>query len=137
MPEPGKVYIVLKEGLAIESALNTTALLSMGLAKLEPEVVGPPVQDSCGARYSGITRVPVIIMKAGSPEELKTAFEEITKKGFSSVPFFEHSRILHTYAEYEESMIKTSFQSLDLSGFGVIGDSRELKKHLKRFSLWK
>jgi hypothetical protein len=137
MLEPKKAYVILRADLSLESTLNTTALLSMGLAKLEPELVGPPVFDACGAGYPGITRVPIIIMKAKNPDKLKASFEEMRAEGLAPVPFFEHSRSLHTYTEYEASMMKTSLRELDLSGFGVVGDSQELKKHLKRFSLWK
>ncbi|MEJ2715700.1 MAG: DUF2000 domain-containing protein [Deltaproteobacteria bacterium] len=137
MSEQKKVYIVLRADMSSELTLNTAALVSMGLAKTEPDLVGRPVQDADGKRYAGITRVPVIIMKAKSTGKLKAAFESIAEKGITAVPFFEHSRSLMTYEEYETSMSRARLDDLELSGFGVIGGTEDLKPHLKKFSLWK
>jgi hypothetical protein len=137
MTEQKKVYIVLRADMSLELTLNTAALVSMGLAKSEPDLVGLPVHDADGKRYAGITRVPVIIMKAKSAGKLKTAFENFAEKGVTVVPFFEHSRSLMTYEEYEASMSRARLDDLELSGFCVIGKSEALKPYLKKFSLWK
>ncbi|MCL5126286.1 MAG: DUF2000 domain-containing protein [Deltaproteobacteria bacterium] len=117
--------------------MNTTALLSMGLAKCFPDLVGVPVHDSVGKKYPSITRVPVIIMKAKSVGKLKAAFKSIQELGMTVVAFFEHSRSLKTYEDYEASMRQTRLDDLQPSGFGVIGSSQALKPQLKKFSLWK
>lgn len=137
MSEQKKVYIMLRADLSLELTLNTAALVSMGLAKSDPDLVGVPVHDAEGKSYAGITRVPIIIMKAKSAGKLKTAFESIAEEGATVVPFFEHSRSLMTYEEYEASMKQAHFDDLELSGFGVIGKTEVLKPYLKKFSLWK
>jgi hypothetical protein len=137
MSEQKKVYIVLRADMSSELTLNTAALVSMGLAKSEPDLVGLPVHDADGKSYAGITRVPVIIMKAKSAGKLKAAFETIAAEGVTAVPFFEHSRSLMTYEEYEASMTRARLDDLELSGFGVIGSTEALKPHLKKFRLWK
>ena len=135
MYEKSKAYIVLLHDLPIESVLNTVALLSMGLAKEVPDLVGPDVPDSAGRRHSGICQCPVIIVKAKSASRLKSAYERMREEGLCVVPFFEHSRELATYPEYQVSMTGIPIGELSLSGFGAFGDAERLQPYLKRFSL--
>ena len=136
MYEKSKVYIVLLHDLPIEFALNTVALLSMGLAKEVPGLVGPEVLDSHGRKHSGICQCPVIIVKAKSASRLQRAYDSLREEGLCVVPFFEHSRELATYPEYQASMMEIPIGELSLSGFGAFGDAGRLRPYLKRFSLW-
>ncbi|MBW1784789.1 MAG: DUF2000 family protein [Deltaproteobacteria bacterium] len=70
MYEKSKAYFVLLHDLPIESVVNTVALLSMGLAKEVPDLVGPEVLDSDERKNSGICQCPVIIVKAKSASRL-------------------------------------------------------------------
>lgn len=137
MHEQKKAYIVLQADMATQNALNTVALLSMGLARLEPDLVGPPVCDADGRSHPGISCLPVIIMKAKNMGKLQEAYTTMVAEGFSPVPFFEHSRVLGTYEEYQAGMRDMAATDLQISGFGVVGDMKTLKPHLKRFKLWK
>jgi hypothetical protein len=87
MMEPREMYVVLKADTPFQTTLNTTALLTMLLAKLGPDLVGPSVSNSDGTQYPGITRVPVIIMKATNAAELKATFRDLSKEGLSPVLF--------------------------------------------------
>ena len=136
MYEKTKAYIALLHDLPLSSVLNTAALLSMGLAQEVPDLVGPEVLDSDGRRHSGICRCPVIIVKAKSASKLQSAYESMREAGFCVVPFFEHSRELATYQEYQASMMRIPVEELSLSGFGTLGEAERLRSYLKRFSLW-
>ena len=132
-----KIYIILLDNMPLQSTLNTVALLSMGLAKVAPELVGPEVVDSEGNRHLGIGNYPIIIMKAKTGSKLKRAYDTLKKEGFQVVPFFEHSRNLGTYVQYQRSMKEIVVGELTLSGISTFGEIDRLRPHLKRFSLWK
>jgi len=136
MFEKSKIYIVLRHDLPLSSILNTVALLSMGLAKATPELVGPEVLDSDGRRHLGISQCPVIIVNSKSASRLQNAYDTLKEEGLCVVPFFEHSRELATYSEYQASMMRIPVEELSLSGFGTFGDAERLRPYLKRFSLW-
>ena len=132
-----KAYIVLFRDLPTASVLNTVALLSMGLAKEMPDLVGPEVLDSDGRRHLGICQCPVILLKAKSASKLQNTYNCMKDDGFCVIPFFEHSRELMTYSEYQASTAKIPVEELILSGFGTVGEAKTLRSHLKRFSLWR
>ena len=132
-----KIYIILRHDLTPDGALNTVALLSTGLTKIEPDLVGPPVTDAEGGMHQGISRLPIIIMKGKSVSKIAEIYETLRNEGLPVVPFFEHSRRLRTFEEYELSMKETPIEKLIISGFSTIGDARKLKPFLKYFSLWK
>ena len=132
-----KVYIVLASDLPSQSALNTVALIAGGLAKIDPDLIGEPVTDIEGNIHQGISQLPIIIMNAKSSSKLKYTYDQLRKRGFPTVPFFEHSRKLKTYQKYQTSMQEIAYQDLTLSGFGVSGAIWELRSYLKRFRLWK
>lgn len=125
--ERNKCVMVLDETLPAGLAVNTAGVLAITLGREVGEMVGAEVVDGSGGRHSGITTVPVPVLKAGR-EALREIRSRAGKEDLLVVDFTDVAQKSKTYDDYERKMATASSERLSYLGVALYGDKRPINK---------
>jgi hypothetical protein len=123
-----KIAIVLAEHLEPGPAANRCAVLSTGLARARPEILGDDPITSDGQRLLGFTQVPISVLRAARVEELRDMERAARDLGCTTLVFLAVAQGLRSYQEYLGSIAATSSQELDVDAFLVCGPRKTVNR---------
>ena len=89
-----KCVMIIDEALPLGLIANTAGILGMTLGKLNPETVGPDVQDQSGRAHLGIVALPVPVLKADG-EKIRAIREQLYQPQFSELTAVDFSDVAH------------------------------------------
>ncbi|TCL43677.1 DUF2000 domain-containing protein [Harryflintia acetispora] len=125
-----KCVMIIDEALPLGLIANTAGILGMTLGKLNPETVGPDVQDQSGRAHLGIVALPVPVLKADG-EKIRAIREQLYQPQFSeltAVDFSDVAQGCKNYGEFTEKAANTEEGALAYFGLGICGDKKLVNK---------
>lgn len=125
-----KCVIILDENLPVGLIANTAAILGITIGKLRPDIVGADIADRSGSVHSGITELPVPILR-GNPAMIKELRVRLYEPEFAEVAVCDFSQLAqscHHYSEYMEKLAVNDTAALTYIGLGLCGPKKKINK---------
>lgn len=123
-----KCVMVINENLPLGLMVNTAGILLLTLGSKVPELVGPDVTDGSNTVHTGITTVPVPILKA-SEEVVRTIRTQAGAiEGLLVVDFTDAAQTTTTYADYIQKIGATPAEELKYLGILLYGEKKPINK---------
>lgn len=125
-----KCVIVVDEGMELGVIANVTAILSIALGKLRPDISGSDTVDAENHMHCGLIQVPVPVLRTPSEKvaEIRNklfgdGFEDVSCVGFTNV-----AQECMTYSDYADTMKKSTKNDLIYMGLAVVGNKKTVNK---------
>src|SRR4051812_31175624 len=122
MAEPLKCVFVLSSVLDPGQALNCCSLLAVNLGAAAPELIGEGPVDADGERHSGLSALPISVLKASSQ-----VLQELRSRAFAE-PLLQHcfdvttlSQRARKYEEVIEWTRAARASELEYVGLALVG----------------
>jgi hypothetical protein len=134
MPFDTKFAIVVRGDLAVWQKLNVAGFLAGGLVGAEPALAGEPYVDGCGRIYGRLVRQPILIFSATGEELRRTLRRALDRNLLPSI----YTRALFDTghdAANRAAVAAVATEALDLVGFGLHGERKEVDKVTKGLAL--
>jgi hypothetical protein len=129
-----KIAVALREDLPVWQKLNVTAFTVSGLSATRPELVGEPYRDGSGNLYLPMFRQPVLVF-AGSAEALKAAHARAIARNLR-IAIYTEALFATGHDEANRAAVQAvTAEALDLVGFAMHEDRRDVDKVLKGLTL--
>lgn len=125
-----KCVFVIDSELPIGLISNTAAVLSLTIGKKVEGIIGPDVVDGSGQIHTGITKIPLPILKS-TKEELLSLKEKLTSEEFQDLLVVDFSNAAQTtknYEEYTEKIATYTKENLEYLGIALYGDKKKVNK---------
>jgi hypothetical protein len=124
-----KCVLVIDEHLPVGVIANTAAVLSLGIGRLLPELIGHDLEDSSGAKRHGITTAAIPILKgsAGTLSALRAAVKPFEPQ-LTVLDLISATQTTKSYAEYADQMRATPESELQYLGIGLCGPTKMVNK---------
>ena len=120
------IAIVLKKDLPPGLIGNVCACLATGITKIDPDINGPDF-EAHGLKYTGITKVPIVVVTEnmlGIEEVLKRCI----KKKMDFVLYDEKAIKERSYLNYMKVVKLNLPEKRKILGIGVIGEPDRVRK---------
>ncbi len=134
MKHDTKITIAVRDDLAVWQKLNVVAFLASGIAAHAPDIIGEPYRDADGTGYLAIFGQPVMVL-AGSAESLAKAHRRALERALPSAVYSEGMFRTGNDADNRAVVAALPTAALNLVGFAVCGDRRDVDKALKDLRL--
>lgn len=125
-----KCVLVIDSELPIGLICNTAAVLSLTIGKKVEGIIGPDVVDGSGQVHTGITTIPLPVLKSTRKElqelKQKTASEEF--QDVLVVDFSNAAQTTKTYEEYTDKIAAYTKENLEYLGIALYGDRKKINK---------
>ena len=123
-----KCVVVVNEGLPLGQLANAIAVLTMSMGKQHPEIVGYDMADHDGRIHSGITTLPIPVLKAGkNVAKIRAALNkhpELTVVDVTSA-----TSETRSYDEYAQKMMDTPVDQLNYYGIAIYGPKKLVNQY--------
>ena len=125
--EASKCVIVLDADLPLGLIANTAAVLALSLGSRLP-IVGPDNQDASGSLHSGLTKIPVPILRSDA-SSLKALREKATAlEGVFVVDVTDAAQTTTNYQDYTQKLAGSTAESLRYLGLALFGPKKSVNK---------
>ncbi len=125
-----KCVIVVDEGMELGVIANVTAILSIALGKLRPDISGEDTPDAENHTHCGLIQVPVPVLKAPA-EKVGEIRNKLFGEGFEDVSCVDFTNVAQeclTYTDYTDTMKHSTGESLLYMGIAVVGNKKKVNK---------
>ena len=125
-----KCVLVIRDDLPRGLQVNTAAVLALSIGKRAPDVVGPDVEDATGALHSGITTIPIPILKADEKTirsiaeagwALTNRSPKAAEQDLYLVDVTDAAQTTKDYRSYREKLLTTPSEKLRYLGIALYG----------------
>ena len=125
-----KCVIVVDEGMELGVIANVTAILSISLGKLRPDISGNDTVDAENHIHSGLIQVPVPVLKASTDKvaEIRNKLFEDDFGDISCIDFTNVAQECMTYADYTDTMKRSPKDDLLYMGIAMVGNKKKVNK---------
>jgi hypothetical protein len=134
-----KIAIVLIDGLLNWQAMNAACHLCLSIGHYsENQIMGKhPVLDKTGVAHMGISKYPIVVLKAKNQESIQKLLHEVRQN--SGLIFADFPReMLETYTD--EQMVGAIAQlpesEIEYLGVAILGPADDLKRLTSKINLW-
>lgn len=125
-----KCVIVVDEGLELGVIANVTAILSISLGKLRPDISGSDTVDAENHTHFGLIQVPVPVLKA-SEEKMAEIRNRLFEEKFDDVSCIDFTNVAQesmTYTDYTDAMKSSTKDNLLYMGIAMVGNKKKVNK---------
>ena len=129
-----KVAIVVREDLATWQKLNVTAFLTSGFGSRYPDLVGEPYRDGSDVAYLPMFALPVVML-AADHAGIARAFARARNRELSISVYTDELFKTSNDVDNRAAVRAVPTDSLQLAGFAVVGDRRQVDKALDKLRL--
>src|SRR5690348_6515541 len=123
-----KCVIVVNESLPFGQLANAIAVLTISIGKKHPEIVGYDLVDHDGHIHSGITTLPIPVLKAGEKvAQIRIALRrhpELTVVDVTSA-----TSVTRSYDEYAQKIKTTPVDQLNYYGVAIYGPKKLVNQY--------
>lgn len=120
--------IVVDETLPLGQLANAVAVLTASMGKKHLEIMGYDLKDSNGNIHSGITTLPLPILKAGSKlAQMRTSLFQHPE--LSVVDVISATSTTRSYDEYADMMKTTPAEKLNYYGVAIYGAKKLVNQY--------
>ena len=130
-----KLVVVLREGLAVGSAVNAAVVLSLSLAGQVEAFMGAEGADASGQVHPGLNThpVPVVTASAETLRELRVRAQQ--QPEVTTIAFSEVARQSREYGEYLSRLAGTAADDLVYVGLVLFGPRGPVTRLTRRLPL--
>jgi hypothetical protein len=129
-----KIAIAVRNDLAVWQKLNVACFLSGGLVGSYPELAGERYVDASGKVYGRLIRQPVLVFAAAG-SDLKKALQRALERGGNPSIFTEALFGTGNDVDNRSAVASLTTDALDLVGFGLYAERKEVDKIMKGLAL--
>lgn len=128
--ENEKCVIIINENLPLGKVANTAAILGITLGMKTPGVVGRDVHDGNGNKHTGITKIPVPILKGNQETLYQIRSKLFCEENFdlTVADFTDLAQSCKTYKEFIDKMDKCDENKLSYIGIAICGNNKKINK---------
>lgn len=129
-----KVAVVVRDDLATWQKLNVTAFLTSGFGTRHPDLIGEPYRDGSGVVYLPMFALPVVVL-TGDGAAVTRAFTRARARGLTISVYTDDLFKTSNDVDNRAAVREVVTESLQLAGFAVTGDRRQVDKALDKLRL--
>jgi hypothetical protein len=129
-----KIAIGVRDDLAVWQKLNVACFLSGGLVGSYPELAGERYVDASGQIYGRLIRQPVLVF-AGTGPDLKRALQRALDRGVNPSIFTQALFGTGNDVDNRNAVASVTTDALDVVGFGLHADRKDVDKIMKGLAL--
>lgn len=132
-----KCVLIIDSELPLGLLANTAAVLALTIGKKVEGLIGPDVVDGSGEIHTGITTIPLPILKS-TKENLQVLKKKVSTEAFQDllvVDFSNAAQTTKTYEEYTQKIAANTSEDLDYLGIALYGDRKKINKLAGNLSL--
>lgn len=132
-----KCVLLIDSDLPLGLLANTAAVLALTIGKKVERIIGPDVVDGSGQIHTGITTIPLPILKS-TQEDLQELKQKVFTEKFQDllvVDFSNAAQTTKTYEEYSKKIATYTSEDLNYLGIALYGDRKKINKLTGNLSL--
>ncbi|WP_042144303.1 DUF2000 domain-containing protein [Paucisalibacillus sp. EB02] len=132
-----KCVLLIDSELPLGYLANTAAVLALTIGKRAEGIIGPDVVDGSGQIHTGITTIPLPILKT-TREDLQALKQKISSEAFQDllvVYFSNAAQTTNNYEEYIQKIATYTREDLHYLGIALYGDRKKINKLTGNLSL--
>ena len=125
-----KCVIVVDEGMELGVIANVTAILSISLGKLRPDISGNDIIDAENHTHYGLIQVPVPVLKA-SADKVAEIRNRLFGEGFEDISCIDFTNVAQqsmNYIDYTDTMQNSTQDDLSYLGIAMVGNKKKVNK---------
>ena len=125
-----KCVIVVDEGMELGVIANVTAILSISLGKLRPDISGNDIIDAENHTHYGLIQVPVPVLKA-SADKVAEIRNKLFGEGFEDISCIDFTNVAQqsmNYIDYTDTMQNSTHDDLSYLGIAMVGNKKKVNK---------
>lgn len=125
-----KCVLLIDSELPLGLLANTAAVLALTIGKRVEGIIGSDVVDGSGQIHTGITTIPLPILKS-TQGDLKVLKQKVSTEAFQDlivVDFSDVAQTTKTYEEYTQKIANYSSEDLHYLGIALYGDRKKINK---------
>jgi hypothetical protein len=134
---PDKVVIVIDGDLPIGLAMNTVAALSLTVGRMVDGILGDDVKDLDGCVHTGITKVPVPILRSDAEALKGIAAKAAALPALFVVDFTDTAQSARSYDDYTAQLGTIANADLRYVGIAVAGGKKDVNKLVGSLPLYR
>ena len=125
-----KCVIVVDEGMELGVIANVTAILSIALGKLRPDISGNDIEDAEHHKHYGLIQVPVPVLKASADKvaEIRNKLFGAEFEDISCIDFTNVAQQSMNYVDYTDTMQNATKDDLLYLGIAMVGNKKKVNK---------
>ncbi|MEU5514373.1 DUF2000 domain-containing protein [Streptomyces griseoaurantiacus] len=123
-----KCAIVVDKDLPAGLAMNTVAALALSVGKFTDGIVGDDVKDADGRLHTGITSIPLPVLRADAEELRGVALRAVGASDVFVVDFTSVAQSSRSYEEYTRRTAEIPTGELPYIGMAVCGSRKAVDK---------
>ncbi len=125
-----KCVLLIDSELPLGLLANTAAVLALTIGKRVEGIIGSDVVDGSGQIHTGITTIPLPILKS-TQGDLKVLKQKVSTEAFQDlivVDFSDAAQTTKTYEEYTQKIANYSSEDLHYLGIALYGNRKKINK---------
>lgn len=123
-----KATVVVDQELPIGLIANCSAVLGVSLGAAVPDLIGPHITDYSGVEHHGITGLPIPILATSQDSLCALVSQSQAESAVTTIAFNDVAQKCTSYADYQQKLAQTSFESLKFLGVLIIGSKRAVAR---------
>ncbi|MFG2785932.1 DUF2000 domain-containing protein [Streptomyces prunicolor] len=123
-----KCAIVVDKELPAGLAMNTVAALALSVGKFTDDIVGDDVKDADGRLHTGITSIPLPVLRADAGELRDVAVRALGASDVFVVDFTSVAQSSRSYDEYTRRTADIPTGELPYIGVALCGSRKAVDK---------
>jgi hypothetical protein len=116
-----KMVVVIATEAPIGVALNTAALLGVGLGRHHDDTVGPDTTDASGAAHTGMCAYPIPVLRAPAEQLQSLRAEAATRPDITIHDMHQVAQQARTYDQMSTTLSGTKPEDIDYLGLALFG----------------
>ncbi|MCE1252264.1 MAG: DUF2000 domain-containing protein [Anaerolineae bacterium] len=124
-----KCVMIINEELPLGLIANTAAVLAMSVGEKIKGIIGPDVQDKGGENHSGITRLPIPLLR-GNSQSIAATRQALLKADPAELYFVDFCDVAQKckdYDDYIKLMSEQVEEQLQYLGLAICGPDKLVK----------
>ena len=116
-----KMVVIIAAEAPIGVALNTAALLGVGLGNHHDDVVGPDTADASGAPHTGMCAHPIPVLRATAEQLHDLRDQAAARDGVTVHDMHQIAQQARTYAQMSTTLSGTKPEDITYLGLALYG----------------
>jgi hypothetical protein len=116
-----KMVVVIATEAAIGVALNTAALLGVGLGRHHDDTVGPDTTDASGAAHTGMCAYPIPVLRAPAEQLQSLRAQAAARPDVTIHDMHQVAQQARTYDQMSTTLSGTKPEDIDYLGLALFG----------------
>lgn len=129
-----KIAVVVRNDLETWQKLNVNSFLVSGIGGTQQEIIGEPYKDKSERVYLPMSRQPIMVF-AADHEEIKKAFKRSLERELKMTIYTEELFKTYNDEDNRAAVYAVETDDLNLVGFAVYGQKKDVDKALKGLKL--